>query len=61
MIAIFAGCRPFHKYWQINPDPGSEYYSLDTTGVVLTLDSRLVSTGHLQAHCLGLICSQYIN
>ncbi|KAM0397010.1 hypothetical protein ACHAQC_004539, partial [Fusarium culmorum] len=22
MIAIFAGCRPFSKYWQISPDPG---------------------------------------
>ncbi|KAG9496075.1 hypothetical protein J7337_012651 [Fusarium musae] len=23
IIAIFAGCQPFHKYWQINPDPGT--------------------------------------
>ncbi|KAF5238383.1 hypothetical protein FANTH_10330 [Fusarium anthophilum] len=23
MIAIFAGCQPFHKYWQITPDPGN--------------------------------------
>ncbi|EWG49071.1 hypothetical protein FVEG_08689 [Fusarium verticillioides 7600] len=23
IIAIFAGCQPFHKYWQINPDPGN--------------------------------------
>jgi hypothetical protein len=20
---LYLGCRPFHKYWQINPDPGS--------------------------------------
>jgi hypothetical protein len=24
IVAIFAACRPFHGYWQINPDPGSE-------------------------------------
>lgn len=24
IITIFAACRPFHKNWQINPDPGSE-------------------------------------
>ncbi|CAH0054412.1 unnamed protein product [Clonostachys solani] len=23
MISIFAGCRPFNKYWQIHPDPGN--------------------------------------
>lgn len=23
ILAIFVGCRPFHHYWQINPDPGS--------------------------------------
>lgn len=22
---LFAGCRPFKLYWQISPDPGSEY------------------------------------
>ncbi|KAJ5500216.1 hypothetical protein N7453_009267 [Penicillium expansum] len=24
VITIFAACRPFHKNWQINPDPGSQ-------------------------------------
>lgn len=24
IITIFSACRPFHKNWQINPDPGSE-------------------------------------
>jgi hypothetical protein len=24
IIAILASCRPFHKNWQINPDPGSQ-------------------------------------
>ncbi|KAI1634251.1 hypothetical protein F4809DRAFT_652025 [Biscogniauxia mediterranea] len=23
MMTLFLGCRPFHKYWQINPDPGN--------------------------------------
>lgn len=23
IINLFSGCRPFHRYWQINPDPGS--------------------------------------
>ncbi|VUC35303.1 unnamed protein product [Clonostachys rosea] len=23
MISIFAGCRPFNRYWQIYPDPGN--------------------------------------
>ncbi|RYP52353.1 hypothetical protein DL768_002464 [Monosporascus sp. mg162] len=22
MMTLLLGCRPFHKYWQINPDPG---------------------------------------
>lgn len=28
IITIFAACRPFHKNWQINPDPGSETHIL---------------------------------
>jgi hypothetical protein len=23
MISVFAVCRPFNKFWQIYPDPGS--------------------------------------
>ena len=23
LLNLFLGCRPFHKYWQIYPDPGS--------------------------------------
>ncbi|CAH0053856.1 unnamed protein product [Clonostachys solani] len=23
VVNIFLGCRPFHRYWQINPDPGN--------------------------------------
>ena len=24
-LSILLGCQPFHKNWQINPDPGSEF------------------------------------
>jgi hypothetical protein len=24
---IFGACRPFHNYWQINPDPGSKFFT----------------------------------
>lgn len=27
IITIFASCQPFHKNWQINPDPGSKLSS----------------------------------
>ncbi|KAH7139583.1 hypothetical protein B0J13DRAFT_596686 [Dactylonectria estremocensis] len=23
ILTVFLACRPFHKYWQINPDPGN--------------------------------------
>ena len=26
ILVIFVGCRPFHHYWQINPDPGSTFF-----------------------------------
>lgn len=25
ILSILLGCRPFHKNWQINPDPGSKF------------------------------------
>lgn len=27
-LSIVLGCQPIHKYWQINPDPGSEFYTI---------------------------------
>jgi hypothetical protein len=24
LLSILLGCRPLHKNWQINPDPGSK-------------------------------------
>lgn len=24
-LSIVLGCQPIHKYWQINPDPGSKF------------------------------------
>jgi hypothetical protein len=29
---LFFGCRPFHRNWQINPDPGG-MYRLDRCGL----------------------------
>lgn len=26
ILTNFLACRPFNKYWQINPDPGSKYF-----------------------------------
>lgn len=26
VCSILFGCRPMHKNWQINPDPGSMYF-----------------------------------
>lgn len=25
-LSLLLSCQPFHKFWQINPDPGSEYH-----------------------------------
>src|ERR1700744_507601 len=24
-LSLLCSCRPFHAFWQINPDPGSQY------------------------------------
>jgi hypothetical protein len=29
IILFVSACRPFHQYWQIYPDPGSELSSYD--------------------------------
>lgn len=26
VLNLFLGCRPFHRNWQINPDPGGMFY-----------------------------------
>lgn len=37
IITIFAACRPFHKNWQINPDPGSETHLVLSAQRLLTM------------------------
>ncbi|KAI8630336.1 hypothetical protein F5Y19DRAFT_429732 [Xylariaceae sp. FL1651] len=33
-LNLFLGCRPFHKYWQINPDPGNDCQPAISTRIV---------------------------
>ncbi|GAP92975.1 putative triacylglycerol lipase-like protein [Rosellinia necatrix] len=33
-LNLFLGCRPFHKYWQINPDPGDGCQPAVSTRIV---------------------------
>ncbi|KAA8641457.1 uncharacterized protein ATNIH1004_001922 [Aspergillus tanneri] len=40
IIAVLASCRPFHKYWQINPNPGS--MSPLSTSLISLLTSLLL-------------------
>lgn len=28
-LFLFFNCRPFHAYWQVNPNPGSKIYPVD--------------------------------
>jgi hypothetical protein len=41
-LSINLGCHPFHKNWQINPNPGSKLHLCPTpfTAVVLTIDHQ---------------------
>ncbi|KAF7550891.1 hypothetical protein G7Z17_g5398 [Cylindrodendrum hubeiense] len=43
-LAIFLGCRPFHKYWQINPDPGNSCQAAVSKPVVWVSFAANVST-----------------
>ncbi|KAL5360110.1 hypothetical protein BJX96DRAFT_174980 [Aspergillus floccosus] len=44
IITIFAACRPFHKYWQINPDPGNACQPAVSKPVVWTSFAANIST-----------------
>uniref|UniRef100_A0A0D2Y0K4 Rhodopsin domain-containing protein n=1 Tax=Fusarium oxysporum (strain Fo5176) TaxID=660025 RepID=A0A0D2Y0K4_FUSOF len=44
MIAIFAGCQPFHKYWQINPDPGNSCQAAISKPIVWVSFAANIST-----------------
>ncbi|PLB35332.1 uncharacterized protein BDW47DRAFT_128265 [Aspergillus candidus] len=44
IITIFTACRPFHRYWQINPDPGNACQAAVSTPVVWASFASNVST-----------------
>ncbi|KAM5349277.1 hypothetical protein ACJ41O_005784 [Fusarium nematophilum] len=44
VIAVFAGCRPFHKYWQISPDPGNSCQAAISKPIVWVSFAANVST-----------------
>jgi hypothetical protein len=37
IITVYAACRPLHKYWQINPDPGSKLICIRAAQHLLTV------------------------
>ncbi|OWT42588.1 hypothetical protein VFPPC_18279 [Pochonia chlamydosporia 170] len=39
VMTFFFSCRPFHKYWQINPNPGSKLTSM----IILPNDKLIVT------------------
>lgn len=50
-IVLFSACRPFPKYWQINPDPGSESCNFVPNFMGLSLMYTFLSC--LSGCCLG--------
>ncbi|KAF4211817.1 hypothetical protein CNMCM5878_002018 [Aspergillus fumigatiaffinis] len=44
IITIFAACRPFHKYWQINPDPGNACQAAISRPIIWASFATNVST-----------------
>ncbi|KAB8235699.1 uncharacterized protein BDW43DRAFT_25348 [Aspergillus alliaceus] len=44
VVTIFAACRPFHKYWQINPDPGNVCQAAISKPIVWVSFAANVST-----------------
>ncbi|KOS42117.1 hypothetical protein ACN38_g7041 [Penicillium nordicum] len=48
IITIFAACQPFHKNWQINPDPGNVCQpAISTPVVAVTFASNLLTDPYL--------------
>ncbi|RHZ66748.1 uncharacterized protein CDV56_108480 [Aspergillus thermomutatus] len=44
VITIFAACRPFHKYWQIKPDPGNVCQAAVSKPIIWATFASNVST-----------------
>jgi hypothetical protein len=51
VITIYGACQPLSKYWQINPDPGGEFFTClviaRTATDNLLLDSCQGAVGHI--------------
>lgn len=59
ILAIYLSCRPFHKYWQIYPNPGGESTFLPPTFPAHC--PSYLSAGSVQADRLGLVCREYLD
>ncbi|KAI6785006.1 uncharacterized protein J7T54_008100 [Emericellopsis cladophorae] len=44
ILVIFVGCRPFHHYWQINPDPGNSCQAAISRPIIWTSFAANVTT-----------------
>ncbi|KAL2864979.1 uncharacterized protein BJX67DRAFT_383200 [Aspergillus lucknowensis] len=44
ILTVFIACRPFHKYWQINPDPGNACQAAISRPIVWASFASNVST-----------------
>ncbi|KAH8658062.1 hypothetical protein BX600DRAFT_514584 [Xylariales sp. PMI_506] len=44
VLAVMLSCRPFHHYWQINPDPGSEFRTDDEDSCEAAVSKPIVFT-----------------
>lgn len=51
-LTLLLSCQPMHKFWQINPDPGSEYQrEVDSNfHSTLTLDADICQATHSQVY-----------
>lgn len=60
MANLFLACRPFHNYWQINPDPGSQYFPPLHYNPCRAncCDDRCVPACRVKPSHLGLLCLQ---
>ena len=51
-LSIVLGCQPIQKYWQINPDPGSEVFGHDLLGTHAD-NRRYMPADKVTAICFG--------
>lgn len=66
LLSIFTACRPFGRYWQINPNPGSKQREMtrnpcSVSPLTFFFVSRLLSGRRVKTHHLGIICRQCVD